>query len=149
MSKGNQRGGDSRRMVCVSEKPRLRNCEAEEQARRRKKMGGREHETQNGREERETEVRGRGREERQTPGEKGPQPGSRWRETQAPSESGLRESRVLSPTPFTLFRASVSSAASWGGGGGGSRRARAGVGVGAKKVAPRGSNHLASPPGEE
>ena len=31
------------------------------------------------------------------------------RETQAPSESGLRESRVLSPTPFTLFRASVSS----------------------------------------
>ena len=61
-------------MVCVSEKPRLRNCEAEEQARRRKKRGGREHETQNGREERETEVRGRGREERQTPGEKGPQP---------------------------------------------------------------------------
>ena len=76
MSKGNQHGGDSRRKVCVSEKPRLRNCEAEEQARRRKKMGGREHETQNSREERETGVRERGREERQTPGEKGPQPGS-------------------------------------------------------------------------
>ena len=51
------------------------------------------------------------------------------RETQAPSGSGLRESGILLPTPFTLIRASVSSAASWVGGGGGSRK----VGTGGRR----------------
>lgn len=97
--------------VCVRE------TEAEEQARKRKDGGGGAESMRHRdrREERETGVRGRGS----------------GRETQAPSESGLRES-PSSELPFPQLLPEVEG---WGS---------------AKKAAPgAGANHPALPPEEE